>query len=443
MKTLILSLAVMASLALKPASPTQNPEVFKRAEGKNVLILLKLYPNKTYCYTRYNRTRISRDTGTYYFSKHKLKMKSCLKRHGTNPILNEKVYVNNKGLYNSHWDFITSKKIWMEKVDFKEYSYSWTFNPILKKQFIASGEFSASEVLAETKHIPAANEAKVPAPNAGEIVKNFYIRMAETWSPGYGDVLRKNYCGPDCFYSMVDGVAQPWSGDTVEVNLRNQYETVIHESVHHVNSYSNYLIVPGIEINVSRGKYFKSAEFATIVPEGLNENIFRYKTYVDSTSYVGANVSGIYGLMDEFSAYLNGVRACQVGAKTALIRKDTTMALLLRSQATGTYFAWYEFRLFTAWYLHYASLKHPEIYTDLQANTNLRIVFTLLDDEFRKTIQGMNDLNIRNHSWSDAIEYYESKYVSECKTALVTEEVWLKKFRYDSVNQGNYLKYLK
>ncbi|TND08078.1 MAG: Uncharacterized protein FD123_2632 [Bacteroidetes bacterium] len=444
MRNLLTVFAVFLFLPFYAASDSVAIRyVFALESGKSNLGLLKLYEDNTYEYCRYTKKKISRDEGSYSLKKGRLKLSTEMKKHGYNPLLGKTVYVSKQGLHRSKWDAVTKKPAMMTASTEPEYQKNWSYNPLTKIDEQAVAAVKTPEKAATD---PKTSETKAAPAGSGDFAKNYYIKIAGQYAKGYDDVLKTAYCGPDCYSTSIGGVLVPWSGDTSSRNLFSEFETVIHESVHHYNGFTNYLVVPGINIPVSRTTTYNSEEFAAIVPAESIGKIFRYETYVGKGSYVSANKSGIYGLMDEYSAYCNGVRSCLVASRTALAEKDTALAHAFIGQATGTYFAHYEFRLFTAWYLHYASMKHTDQYAELQNNQNLRVLFTLLDDEFRKTIFELDELSGKlgsGHRWSFSKGYYDKKYVDVCAKELVKEEVWLNKFKVDGVTQANYKTFLK
>jgi hypothetical protein len=203
------------------------------------------------------------------------------------------------------------------------------------------------------------------------------------------------------------------------------------------------MVIPEITIPVVATGAYHSCEFKKIVPVDASKNIFRYDTYVGDSSVVSANVSGIYGLMDEFSAYENGTRADVLAAKTALAKGDTVLARKFLSQAQGTYFAYYEFNLFIAWYLHYGKMNHMDLYKETMANNNLRLTYTLIDQEFASTLVDLKKTGVLAGEGKNFLNYSESQYVAYPKQLLVKEQSYLNDFAIKGANEKNYLTYLK
>ncbi len=173
------------------------------------------------------------------------------------------------------------------------------------------------------------------------------------------------------------------------------------------------MIEPGLTIYYNSTKTFESSIIRKIVPANANNSIFRYNSYVGLGSNFSSNLSGIYGLMDEFSAYRSGCHAGIISHLKATELNHTQNAKIFISEANKTYFAYYEFRLFIAWYLAYAKKYNESIYKELLDNKNLRIAFTLLDELFKEDVRLLGELNhnLNNRDFN----YIEDKYVRYLK----------------------------
>lgn len=455
MRKLLFALAVLLiaapAFATADTSKATITHVFVQKMGSASVNVLRLRSDKTYEYCRYTKKKINRDYGSYVLTKRTLELTTELKKGVVNPLLHKTLYVSSKGLHKTRMDAVRKKAALVSLSDSPEYQKSWLFNPVTKTEQYVSDKANvatdAPPAIAVTPVKPAlTTSVKTVAPpsNAGELAKQYFIKTASIYSPGYDKMLSNAYCGPDCYTSSVNGSIVEWSKDTSALALFSDYETVIHESTHHYNG-SEYLVIPGVSIPVTRsGEVYTSSEFAEIVPKEASNKIFRYDTYVGKNSVVSANVSGIYGMLDEYSAYCNGVRSCLIGARTAAAKKDTALALRFLSQASGTYEANLEFRLFIAWYLHYANLKHPDQYKALMANNNLRVAFTLIDHEFKKTVLALNDEASRLGYWGNFdTDYYSGVYTKYIPGLLKNEQVWVEQFSVKNVTTENYKEYLR
>jgi len=191
--------------------------------------------------------------------------------------------------------------------------------------------------------------------------------------------------------------------------LLKDFGTVIHESTHQLNHlistnnrdnlpYQGYFITRGVEIVSEQGPVFNSTELNNFVGESLQTQIFRYKTYIGlPQNYLGSQVDGIYGLVDEMCAYYQGTKACfdlydfYYKYRCNGYKNAGEWARYVQN-AASSYFAWYEFRLFISWYLEYAKKYNHEVYDSCMKNTRLRLAFTLIDNQYGVLVQEFNTM---------------------------------------------------
>lgn len=364
------------------------------------------------------------DTGTYYL-KNILGLKT-IKFKSENKIKYKFILTLDDITY-----YINKDKIYKSPID-----------PLLKKPYKAI--ITLDTVYQKTinfKNIMKKAEIKK------DFTKTFFLNNIKKYSPTYFSVIEESYCGPGCYVSVVNNKTVGWDGDTTYKVLISDYTIMVHETTHKNNGADGYnweknlwngraLIEPGISISYTPTPIFHSDLFITIVPKEAPKKIFRYGTYVGRVSETSANLSGIYGLMDEFSAYRNGTRAAIEGVNTAIKLKDTEKITMFQQQAIGQYFAYYEFRLFMAWYLEYAEKNKTDIYKKIMSNGNLRIAYTLLDDGFLNDIKELESLVKKYPIYSYG--YNEENYAQYVKDLLVDHEKTLTKFRIQGITKLNY-----
>jgi len=266
-----------------------------------------------------------------------------------------------------------------------------------------------------------------------EYIKTKAIASIKKWCPEYMLLVDSAYCGPGCYNSLVGNKTIMYDGDT-NIRFPDELETLIHESTHRYNKEvwewgknfnHRYMITPGHDLWARHTKLYPSSEFIAIVPKDAPTKIFRYGLYVGPSSTVSANSWGIYGMMDEFSAYYNGSRSAWIGYHLAKSSGDKKAMAIFEQRCLGAYFAWYEFRTFTGWYLTYAKLKHPDVYKETMENREIAKVFAVLDREF-------GDLATKaekefSESW--ILEQYEKDYVSYLRPIMKGLEPILTEFK--------------
>ncbi len=439
MKSLLVLLVLVLRISTVFAEDNSAiSKVYIHKSGKNNLYVLQLKDGGAYDYTRYTDKHVYHDYGLFTIRHGKISFESQNRKHGFNSVGGKTYFINKKGLFKTRMDALFGKKSSLDISQDPTYMNAWDYNPITGKStedVEAEKSKTAAEKLEKSKEVRLSQMAA--------FTKTFYLNEAGTYANPYEAMLEKNYCGPETCTTTVDGKIVPYAGDTNSNVLLADYATVIHESTHTANSKGSYLVIPGIEIPVEQTATFNSSEFKKIVPADAPKKIFRYDTYVGDSSVVSANVSGIYGLMDEFSAYENGTRASVLSAETALAKGDTTLAKNFLSQASQNYFAAYEFELFIGWYLHYAKDNHSDIYVSTMANNNLRMTYTLIDQEFMSTISDMKKTATLAKEGKDFLTYYETGYAAYPKQLLVKEKSYLNDFAIKGLTESNYSDFMK
>jgi hypothetical protein len=285
----------------------------------------------------------------------------------------------------------------------------------------------------------------VPNPAIADYTKQFYIRHIHCYVPQYDSLMLTDFCGPGIYNTYVNNKYIEYRGDTSYNYLISDYETVVHESTHTFNGpfgYSNkrwrykIMVDPGIIINYDNTETFQSCLFKPIVPPEAPKKIFRFNTYVAPGCTVSANLSGIYGLLDEFSAYRNGFHAALISHLKAKELKHDGLAAKFMTQANGTSFAYYEFRQFIAWYLAFAKSNYPKIYKSLMDNWNLRSAYTLIDQLYSEDLKLQSDIHSKSTSYE--YTYYTSTYTDYLNSIYPKWSSYIEDFKIKDINSNNW-----
>lgn len=280
--------------------------------------------------------------------------------------------------------------------------------------------------------------------------RNYHTKIAHKYTPAFDYLIKTSYCGHGCYNTYVNEVKIDWKGDTSSLSLLNEYGTAIHETTHHHNVYTRFLngywnkryfVGPEIEIEVPITGTYRSELFITMVPAEAPYKILRYKLYIGVRSLVSSNIEGIYGLMDEFSAYRNDLKACIDGMNKALELNDEKIYDIFYDQALDVYFAYHEFNLFISWYLQYAEKKYPEVYKNLMSNKNLRITYTLIEKLFKEDVEFIHK-TAKNYP-TYKYDYLEERYTNYTNNLLKDNEIILDKFKIKNVDKDNWKSHLK
>lgn len=442
MKTVILFFALLLPFSFLHADEdsTAVNQAFIHQQGKTYLYVLQLKGNSRYDYMRYDKKHSYHDWGIYKIFHGKITFESKNRKHGFNSVGGKTYFYSpTKGMFKTRMDRMMHKRSVLDPTDDASYKGAWNFNPLAGKILDKDLPKPATPVLTDDqiRNMKAA------------YAKKYYINLAGVYSSPYKGILEEAYCGPESYRTTVGDEYVAWTMDTTANKLFSDFETVIHESTHQyerggTHSY-RYMIEPGVNIDVDQTVAFKSEEVKLILPADSKTKIFRFDPYVTDSSIVSSNVDGFYGLMNEFCAYNSGVRAATLAAQSALQKGDTALASKFINQASGTYFAFYEFKLFMGAYLHQAKMHHADMYKELMANTNLRVAYTLLDDEFSSSVDNFKRTSdiIQKSTGVDSYAFNEKTYAAYPKQLLTKEKSYLDAFRVKGVTNSNYFTFVK
>jgi len=429
-----LLLALLPLFAVADNTEANLIYAYHKKQSDKLLLVLRLFDDGTYQHTKYTNKKIYHDYGTYAQRRKRITFVSENKKRGFTSVAGKTYFVSKQGLHKSRMDMLLGKNEIMRPNDEEVYARDWTNNPLRKPE---EQHPDNSGTLVKAPETPAAptktkenNYGYEAGFDAAAWVKSYYIGLTDKYVSPFTPIIDKHYCGPSCYYTVINGQRIEWDGDTARVELFSEFETVIHETVHHCNGFGNALIQPGIIIDMKRSERFKSEEVKAIIPADAPNQIFRYKTYMGEGAGVSSNVDGIFGLMDEFSAYQNGCTAATLAAEKAFSLGDEKTGKALLGQARGTYFAYFEFSLFIAWYLEFAEQFYPEMYKKFMANKNLRVAFTLNEMVYMQTLQKMDTLAKTPGAYS--------VYDGFAGKELEKHQATLNKFRVKGVTLSNY-----
>jgi hypothetical protein len=232
-------------------------------------------------------------------------------------------------------------------------------------------------------------------PGEKRMIRDYVISLANKYDPDAYKILKS-----DTTLNYVK-----YFKGTTKQELAEEVNTAVHEACHFMNFYypkadmfenESYFMTGDIMIECPRTETIKSYELNTFVPKHIQKQVPRYSEYVgDNPSQVSSISSGIYGMMDEFSAYYHDCKIDYALHVAGVIKLNDTKSTTTRIEGGHTITtssftinrcdlldSYVEFNLFISWYLQYTKSKYPKIYKGLQDNTNFRIAYTLLDQLF-------------------------------------------------------------
>lgn len=217
--------------------------------------------------------------------------------------------------------------------------------------------------------------------------------------------LLDSYC-PDGAYILRQTMSENsflcwWSSDSKIISSLN---TAVHEQCHlYTNGFNDETIYigNGKKIQVEFTDVYRSKEMAVTIPEELRT--FRYDPYIGNpTENLSSDVQGIYGLLNEFTAYCWGMNTGislypyykNFGDNTDVWRQ------YINDGANGCQ-AYAEFQYFIFNYLKYAKEKYPVIYNGIINNKNFIAAYQQIERRYQSQI------NQYENSVGDLVQYLQ------------------------------------
>ena len=224
----------------------------------------------------------------------------------------------------------------------------------------------------------AAQKPSVPALTANLNAENV-LQVLKAYDPDGAFILN---------YSLNNGnnFLDWWSSDRLCDGINMAVHEECHdftwrEAKHHYNAQAVY-IGDGNHILVKHTDVFNSLEMASTIPQQLRTD--RYDLYVGSP-YDGGNLSsqveGVYGLLNEYTAYYWGTQSALALYDYYMDQNATAEQWMdYIFDVTGTWGAYTEFRYFILQYMIYARDYYPAVYNGILSNQDFIEAFTIIDN---------------------------------------------------------------
>lgn len=234
----------------------------------------------------------------------------------------------------------------------------------------------------------------IPAPTDTATHDNV-LALLDKYCPNGSYILRDSEANGDDFMTWMNnrGLIEDLSTavheqEHIYTAFNSRYNTKIDPVTGEYSSamYRAYYTGEGMHIMVPETDTYQTEEIAAIVPEDLRS--FRYSTYVGAGAEVDSNVNGIYGLMNEFTAYCwsstTNISLYEYLLDQPFSRENWFEYVAMSS---GDYFAYSEFKFFILSYLIYAKENYPSIYEQTVNNEALRDAFRIVEARYRGVVE--------------------------------------------------------
>lgn len=237
--------------------------------------------------------------------------------------------------------------------------------------------------------VSPAEASSAPAYNAKLTQKNMLRLVRACDSDAYHILSAQNRAGDD-FSVWLQG----------NRHLTDAVDTTVHEEFHvYTHSHGGYALRGGVVYpsdvyylggkknrRVTYTKGFKTSRATGKIPKRYRT--FRYGTYVAKGATASANTSGVYGLLNEFSAYYWGMHASR--SLYPYLKKHVRTAggyESFISNYMNDRDAYAEFTYWTYVYLDYARKHAPKTYKRILANKAYVKTFDTMHAKYKKLVK--------------------------------------------------------
>ncbi len=295
-----------------------------------------------------------------------------------------------------------------------------------------------------------------PPQDRGEVRKRVW-NLLGNYSPTSYTLLRQYYAAPSTYGTGRVTIRLGEATDFLEFvdggneqGIVGSLNTVVHEICHGYTQrcayvalqkrhddlsvvdreYSLFYIDTARVILVRHTKVFRTMEIQSDIPQRFRTS--RFSTYIyPSRKQLGAQVHGVYGLLDEWNAYYHGTRTAVELLRyyREKARESPTVWLDYFSDVDGTLHAHGEFKYFILKYLQFARRQYPRLYDDLVSNREFCEAYRVIDSCFTET---------RKVYESSKAAILQELYAKGHKVGEDEEYIWI-----NNVGRGNSRKVYK
>jgi len=438
----VFSLFIISTCA---QSSRELPEILfglKNESGRWKKTLLIIRDSNYYEFFKYTKKELQYDWGkTTLRNNGELQFESSIYNQCKfNPYENRSFFLNKKGLYLKRRDKTLNINGFMTEATEDDFSHNYKYNPIAKSQDTIIGF--------ERLDHPY---------NPYDYAYKKYVELVKVINPDYLSLIRDSYGGPGSgYYNMfANGERICWNQDTSEVALILDFATLIHESVHcrnqqkhnskrieaisNIDSFGSYkkvkrfnkknpdsklsvdlkpnfsyMVNPQLDIEVGFPiEFVETGRMMDSISNKIKDSIGRI-SYLEK-EHLASNVNGLYGLLEEYSAY-SAESYFSIGLYEKMSKRDTSVLFKLLYNYIDNTTAYYQFNYFIGGYLEYIKEYDFNIYEDLINNENLKLTYTLLSKNFTDAI-----------NFLETIELIETDEFTDYCDVLLKERAFAKK----------------
>mgnify|MGYP006921588448 CR=1 FL=1 len=384
------------------AAAQQNRLFYITEDYTNYFLLQLKLDENTYIFSKHSAKRIQIDKGKLHKKGKTIELESETKNYGFNLYLHKKIYLKNYTIYLSKADMLIGRNG----------IYPTPENELgLDYKFENLDEFAATDRIKVERKSESMNQFR------GLEFEERFKEILKLRVPEYLPLVDKYYLGPEDYTHYIDDKRVDWDQDVSGYAVLDMFSTIVHESAHHANGSDSILLYPDSLMELKRTEIIPTRNMAKFFKQKcFTKNIFRFNYVGEVDSNLASNISGIYGLMNEFTAYYHDTRIAYLMYKKyeELGEDYLYYKEMMGADACGTYYAYYEFNLFMGGYLAYLKTNHPTIYKATINNQSLCKAYTFIDKHYKEIVSKVET----ELSTTEAYQYHYNKYVKFVKQDL-------------------------
>jgi hypothetical protein len=203
------------------------------------------------------------------------------------------------------------------------------------------------------------------------VTESMYLQLEDIMMALHScNILTHEYCH---FMNTILGMEYQLSNSTSQT-------TGLNWDGYYISPFQTYFI------SYDKKKIFASSKLIKVIPDSLKT--FRFSPYIDGN--IGTQQNGIFGLLNEYCAYLFGTK-CTFELYPAYCENKRLGYVDWDMDMQGTMDAYYEFEFFIKEYLLYAYNYNRESYNYLKSLSNFKEVYLQIHSEF----QNLNTLYLK------------------------------------------------
>lgn len=260
-------------------------------------------------------------------------------------------------------------------------------------------QWTGSEQSADSSGSAASNAHQAQAPSAADastapqfnakVTQKNLLKLMHVYDPDAYYILKARADAGDDFKEWLKG--NKHVADAADTTTHEEFHSFAYANAGSTMVGGSYLPVEqyylgnGKTREVRDTQTFKSSEAASHIPQNLRT--FRYNRYVSESATVTANVNGVYGMLNEFSAYYWGMHAAW-SLYPYLQNNVSTydgFSSFVSSYQNGRD-AYAEFYYWTLVYLDYARKNNPDTYQAILSNRAYAKTFKDMRKKYERLI---------------------------------------------------------